>query len=122
MVKKKVISREQQRDMKGFEEIMDLVADDNEKLEIENQKKKSDKVNDSYQLYNFLEDESNRLEKLSQFFGTKISNFEDYNQTEYIKKKQSEQKTLVKSELAKFQSKENSPLNMHLGRLFNSLF
>lgn len=122
MVKKKIISKEKLNDMKGFEEIMDLVVDDNEKLELENKKRNDDKVNDSYQLYNFLEDESNRLEKLSQFFGTKISNFKEFDQTEFIRSKQSEQKKQTKSELAEFQARKESPLNMHLGRLFNSLF
>jgi len=122
VVKKKVISKNQQKDMKGFEEIMDLIIDDNEKLEVENQRRNADKANDSYQLYNFLEDESNRLEKLSQFFGTKINNFKDFNQTDFINQKQTEQKKRIKNDLANLQSNKNSPLNMHLGRLFNSLF
>ncbi len=122
MVKKKIITKEKLDEMKGFEEIMDLVVNEHEKIEIEKKQRESDKINDSYHLYNFLEDEASRLEKLSKFFGTKINNFKNFNQTTHILKKQSQQKALTKSDLAEYEVRTNSPLNIQLGKLFNSLF
>lgn len=122
MVKKKVISKEKLAEIKGFEDIMDLVVNENEKLEVEKKQRESDKMNDSYHLYNYLEDESARLEKLSKFFGTKINNFKNFNQTKHILDKQNEQRAIAKRDLAEYEMRTNSPLNIQLGRLFNSLF
>lgn len=122
MVKKKIISKKALDEIKGFEEIMDLVVNEHEKLEVEKNQRESDKLNDSYVLYNYLEEEYHRLEKLSTFFGAKIKNYEEFNQTEHILLKQNQQKSQTKSDLADFQTKDRSPLNKHLEKIFNSLF
>ncbi|CBW26275.1 hypothetical protein BMS_1412 [Halobacteriovorax marinus SJ] len=122
MVKKKLISKEKLDEIKGFEEIMDLVIDEHEKLEVEKKQREAEKLNDSYLLYNFLEDEAHRLEKLSKFFGTKINNYKNFNQTSHILKKQDIQRKQIKKDLVEFQMSEYSPLNKHLEKLFNALF
>ncbi|WP_127715890.1 hypothetical protein [Halobacteriovorax sp. HLS] len=123
MVKKnKVLPKDKIDQIKGFEEIMDLVLDEQEQIQAEQKKKELEKYNDTYQLYNFLENEVIRLEKFSQFFGTKLKNYKKFNQTQYIAKKQTIICDEAKEKLVKRMLPSDSHLNKQLESLFNSLF
>jgi hypothetical protein len=120
--KNKVLSKEKMDEIKGFEDIMDLVLDEQEQVQAEHKKKELEKYNDTYKLYNFLENEVRRLEKLSQFFGTKLKNYKKFNQTKYISTKQEKICDETKSDLAKRLTPSNSHFNKQLQSLFDSLF
>lgn len=123
MVKKtKVLSSEKIKDIEGFEEIMDLVLDEEEQIQAEHKRKELEKYNDTYKLYNFLENEVSRLEKMSQFFGTKLNNYKKFNQTRYISRKQETICSEAKKKLLKKIILNDSHLNKQLEILFNSLF
>ena len=123
MVKrKKIISKEKFKDIEGFEEIMDLVLDEEEQLQVEQKRKELEKYNDTYKLYNFLENEVKRLEKVSQFFGTKLKNYKEFNQTKHIAKKQETICSETKKDLLSHVVVKDSHLNKRLETLFNSLF
>jgi hypothetical protein len=120
--KKKILSPSKIKDIEGFEEIMDLVLDEEEQIQAEHKKKELEKYNDTYKLYNFLENEVKRLENLSQFFGTKLNNYKKFNQTQYIAKKQNTICKESKKKLSKEVIHPESHLNKQLESLFNSLF
>ncbi|OUR97151.1 hypothetical protein A9Q84_12555 [Halobacteriovorax marinus] len=119
---KKYFSKEKIKEMKGFEEIMDLVIDEEDQVEVEKKRKEIEKYNDTYQLYNFLENENARLEKLALFFGKKLNNYQKFNQTNLILEKQSTKCSDSKSELIKKLVREDSHINNSLSTLFNTLF
>ena len=120
--KKKILSKEKIQEIEGFEEIMDLVLDEEEQIQVEQKRKELEKYNDTYKLYNFLENEVKRLEKVSQFFGTKLKNYKKFNQTQYIAKKQDTICSEAKKKLLKEVIVNDSHLNKQLETLFNSLF
>lgn len=119
---KKFLPKEKVEEIKGFEEIMDLVLDEQEQVEVEKKRKELERYNDTYQLYNFLENEISRLEKLSLFFGKKLANYKKFNQTELILEKQSNKCSDAKIDLIYKLTKEDSHINQSLSSLFNTLF
>lgn len=120
--KNKILPKEKMVEIKGFEEIMDLVLDEQEQVQAEQKKKELEKYNDTYKLYNFLENEVSRLEKLSQFFGTKLNNYKKFNQTNYIANKQVVISEETKTNLVKRIIPADSHLNTQLKSIFDSLF
>jgi hypothetical protein len=95
------------KDLEGFEEVFDLM--DNNGLEIKN-KRKEGQIED-YEIYDFLEKEVTRLEKLDQFFTVQMPLEKQYPQTKKLIEKETSELHLIKDELVGILSHKTSPLS-----------
>ncbi|MBT3583263.1 MAG: hypothetical protein HN509_00035 [Halobacteriovoraceae bacterium] len=116
---KKIISEDQLNELKGFEDVLDLILDGKSLHTLD---KKSQKSHDNYDLYNFLEQESVRLFYIDSFFGSKLKNIERFPQTELLLEKQKGNRSLMKEELTEILGRKDSPLLKHLKGAFESAF
>lgn len=77
MAKKKIYLTEQQKkDLEGFEDLLDLFSEGGAEIRSNNENQIED-----YEIYDFLEKENLRLEKLDQFFTTHLPVAKAYQQT-----------------------------------------
>ena len=121
MVKKK-LSKKQMGELRGFEEVMDMVIEEKEVQFQEKKRKELEKFNDSFELYNFLENETLRIKKLDDFFSYKVPNIKANSQTEELNNRQEERKVHVKDELVNRIVDINSPFHFNLQQIFNLAF
>ncbi|GAB4010095.1 MAG: hypothetical protein Fur0010_01980 [Bdellovibrio sp.] len=117
--KKVVLTQEKLKDLKGFEEVMDLLFD--EKKVLSNQEIRANK-DDTFEIYSFLEKEIARLKQLDHFFSHQIRTHEFYSQTSVLCEKQTERIADSKSKITQILKKENSPLQVNLSHLFEKTF
>jgi len=111
-------SKEKLEEMKGFEEVLDLVnapKGDGPKI--------STKFGTGgHDLYHFLEIEKTRLEKLDQLFSVQIHNLNTNSQTHILVSAQEKKLKIVKARLSERLVAPNSILNQNLSGLFDNAF
>lgn len=121
-LKKLRISSDKMDQLQGFEHVVDLLIDENEKKEKEKTEKIRAKHGDSYELYNFLELENNRLNKLDQLFSYKAHNIIHYSQIAKLKKIQQNNLIKEKRKLLEKLLTQKSPYLANLEYFFNQSF
>jgi|GEM_PF-2368716 len=108
------------KDIKGFEEMLDIMDDDDIKKMTKrgNEERRSD-PND---LSEFLSTEEERLKKLDQFFKQKIQNITKPELVASLIATQKKELDRTKAELLIQVTPLDSVPNMYLSKLFNSAF
>lgn len=104
----------------GFEEAMDLVHSNNSKKS-ELEKRRKDKY-DPHELYNFLELENLRLQKLDIFFNDKVQNLVEHPTTEELCDIQQNQIAQTKKQLWSMLHSPKSIYLKNLRMMFNNVF
>jgi hypothetical protein len=105
-------------DLKGFEEVLDLVGMDPAKA----QKNINEGQIEDYEIYDFLEKENIRLEKLDRFFNTQIPIEKKYGQTRKLIKKEIGEVNLIKDELTMKLMHPQSDFQNFLTELYKKAF
>lgn len=111
-------AQKRQDDLKGFEEVSDWIHDNTRRIENEKRKMR----HDPYELYNFLEVENKRLQKLDIFFSDKVSNLVTHSTTEKLCDIQQAQIDQTKSQLWNELHKEESIYLKNCRLLFDKFF
>jgi F0F1-type ATP synthase gamma subunit len=107
------------KDLKGFEEVMDWVDYDNPAIDKNKQRKKK---HDPYDLYNFLELENTRLQKIEIFFNDKVQNLSENPTTKKLCDIQQNQIDQTKKQLWDTLHASNSIYLKNLRLVFNKVF
>jgi hypothetical protein len=107
------------KDLKGFEEVMDWVDYDGPATD---KNKKRLKKHDPYDLYNFLELENIRLQKIEMFFNDKVQNLSENHTTEKLCDIQQNQIDQTRKQLWGTLHANNSIYLKNLRLLFNKVF
>lgn len=108
----------QKNELSGFEEVIDFLVD--EKRKVDNDKKHIG-VN-PFDLFNFLEKEKTRLEKIDLLFRSKVPHLENNALSKKLCDIQEERLEMSRSELTKKLSDKKSPLYKNLNDLFEKTF
>ena len=120
MAKKKVVLPQKRiKELKGFEDVIDLI-DSEGKQYIGAKKDKG--ILEDYEIFDFLEKEYQRLGKLDELFSKKISILQKYPQLPKLVHKQKYAKDEAKSELTFLIMDENGPFIANLTHWFNTAF
>lgn len=106
-------------DLKGFEEVMDLIDHDRNQSEREKQRRAK---HDPYELFNFLELENVRLQKLEIFFNDKVQNLTEHPTTEKLCDIQQNQIDQTRHQLWSTLHTDESIYLKNLRHLFNKVF
>ncbi len=118
--KKPTLNDKQNQELEGFEDVLDLVGLDKSAF------KKSARISDSqiedYEIYDFLEKENLRLEKIDRFFNTQIPIDKEYDQTKRLIKREIGEVKEIKDELALKLMEPNSDFLNFLGKLYDKAF
>lgn len=118
MAKKKIyLDDKKRKELEGFEEVLDLI--DANKAEIKSDK--NQQIED-YEIYDFLEKENLRLEKLDHFFTTHLPIDKRYSQTKKLIEKEKKDVTLLREELIQEFIKSDSPLFKYLADIYKGAF
>lgn len=118
MAKKKIfIDKNKKKDLEGFEDALDLIAD--KTTEVKNEK---DIQIEDYEIFDFLEKEILRLEKIDHFFTTHLPIDKRYSQTQKLIEKEHSEAALLREELAEKMAREDSGLNQFISNLFAKAF
>lgn len=118
MVKKKIFLNEKnKKDLEGFEEALDLIADKG--TEVRNEK---DLQIEDYEIFDFLEKEILRLEKIDNFFTTHLPIDKRYSQTKKLIEKEHSEAALLREELIEKLVREDSGLDRFIANLFAKVF
>jgi hypothetical protein len=120
--KKLRLPANQQTNMKGFEDVIDIFIEEQEAEEREKNKKDMEKHSANHELYDFLQKEKDRLESLDELFAEKIPNMMNNPQIDILLKKQIEVSYYKKEEVIKAIKAPNSDFLLSIGRLFDSSF
>jgi hypothetical protein len=103
-------------DLSGFSELLD-----NKKQAPKRKTSSSSKV-ETYELLTFIEDETNRLSKLCDFFDSKLKNSVQYSQTDEVIKRQNQHNRRLKDKLKNELEGKDSEFTKNLAHLFDSHF
>jgi|GEM_PF-1746948 len=115
MAKKKIFLDDKKRkELEGFEEALDLIGESG--TEIRNQNKET-QIED-YEIYDFLEKEIVRLEKLDQFFTTQIPLDRKYSQSQKLLEKERDATAMIKEELIEKLLRSDSGLSSFLEEIY----
>jgi len=106
--KRMFVSTKTREDLTGFEDALDLINKDKNHIEVTGNRK--ERQIEDYQIYDFLEKEIARLEKLDQFFTIQMPLEKKYSQTRKLIKKESAQLHVVKDEIIELISHNDSNL------------
>lgn len=118
--KKRVfLSDKKQRELEGFEEVLDLIDKDGS-VDVKASKKEI-QIED-YEIYDFLEKEVTRLQKLDQFFTVQMPLEKKYSQTKGLIQKESAELLQVKDEIIDLISKPDSNLSNFLDDLIRKTY
>ncbi len=101
------------RELEGFEDVLDLI--DNNGVEVKVNKKEA-QIED-YEIYDFLEKEVARLEKVDQFFTVQMPLEKKYSQTKGLIKKEGADLYIIKDEIITMSSRIDSNLSNFLDDL-----
>ena len=112
--KKKVIKKIKAEGMDGFEDIADMAEPIS--------KSQRERNIDNFDLFNFLEYEYDRLEKLSVFFSHKLNNLKKYPQTEKLIERQTKLRDKLKVDVLQRICPSNSIFTQHLEQIFDKSF
>lgn len=122
---KKIIKRldsEKISELKGFEDVMDLILDEHEKIEEKKKKRENDKLSEGHDIYNFLEVESERQRRVDRFYGKKAPNKIKHDQSDKLIEKEVERKFHLKNKLMIDLVDKDSNLIENLSLLFKHGF
>ncbi len=118
MAKKKIfLSDQKKKDLEGFEEIFDLIGEENTEIRSE----KEIQIED-YEIFDFLEKETLRLEKIDHFFTTHLPIDKRYSQTNKLIEKEKGDVALLREELIDELRREGSGLYQFISNLFAKSF
>lgn len=117
-----ILSAQKKKELEGFQEVLDLVNIDKEKATIEVNNNKKDMPIEDYQIYDFLEKEVARLEKLDQFFTVQMPLEKKYSQTKKLIQKESSELSVIKDEIIELTSQNESNLYNFLDDLIRRTY
>lgn len=122
MAKKKLnIPANKREELKGFEDLMEGFLEENEERAMKNNLA-NDKNYDSYKVYNHLELERERVQKLSNMVSRKIPNVIEHNQSKEIIEKFATYNFNLREEIIEELKKFDSGFNKNIRLLFNKAF
>lgn len=110
--------KEMNQELDGFKDVLDLM-NESQKEQLNNITQDGVKKSNPFELLNFLESEFKRLSKLDIFFTQKIHTLEEFSQTEALLEQEREAVEEMKYDLIKKLKHSDSPLQKHMGRIFN---
>lgn len=111
--------KKEDNDLSGFEEVMDLIDHDRKQSEREKHRRAK---HDPYELFNFLELENVRLQKLEIFFNDKVQNLTENATTENLCDIQQNQIDQSRKQLWSTLHADESIYLKNLRLLFNKVF
>lgn len=118
MAKKKIFLNDKKRkDLEGFEEALDLIGEKGSKVRNE-----KDLQIEDYEIFDFLEKEILRLEKIDNFFTTHLPIDKRYSQTNKLIEKEHSEVALLREELVEKLSREGSELDQFMANLYAKAF
>lgn len=118
MAKKKLfLTDKQKKELEGFEDALDLIGADGP--EIKNQK---DHQIEDYEIYDFLEKENLRLEKLDRFFTTHIPLDRKYSQTEKLIQKEQDAIGMLREDILDEIQREDNVFQDFMKTLFHKAY
>jgi hypothetical protein len=106
-------------ELKGFEEVLDLIHEDSL---VGDTGKIATKGANPFELYNFLEKERDRLDKIDLFFREKLPNLEASSITQNLIKIQNARLKATTQELTSALMEMDSPLMKNLTLLFDKTY
>ncbi len=106
------------KELEGFQDVMDLIDGNGIELKVS---KKEAQIED-YEIYDFLEKEITRLEKLDRFFTVQMPIEKQYSQTKPLIQKESEEMHLIKDEIIEKISHPSSRLCDFLDDLISKTY
>lgn len=118
---KVVLPEKNLRELKGFEEVLDLIGQEGSEFTSPTETKRKGDLED-YEIFNFLEKESSRLSKIDELINKKIATIKRYPQQEILLEKQEEEKNFLKDELTHRLMEVDSQLHHKYAKWFNSVF
>ncbi len=119
MAKKvKRVATDKMKELSGFEEVFDLF----DSTEIKEGSIDPRSGDDTFQLYNFLENENIRLRLLDQFYSDKVKTLKKYPQSKLLLEEQKAKKELILKQLVPKVLSHDSAFNEEMERLFNKAF
>ncbi|PIQ57499.1 MAG: hypothetical protein COW01_00020 [Bdellovibrionales bacterium CG12_big_fil_rev_8_21_14_0_65_38_15] len=120
MVKKNIkrVPTDKMKELSGFEEVFDLF----ESTEIREGSIDPRSGDDTFQLYNFLENENIRLQKLDQFYSSKVKTLKKHPQSKNLLAEQKQKKEQLLKQLVPKILSHDSAFNEEMERLFNKAF
>lgn len=118
MAKKKIfLSDKKKKDLEGFEDVLDLIGEKDAEI-----KSEKDLQIEDYEIFDFLEKETMRLEKADNFFSTHLPIDKKYSQTDKLIEKELGEVALLREELIDTIKREDSGLNQFISNLFSKSF
>ncbi len=118
MAKKKIyLDEKKKKELEGFEDALDLINAGQTEIATDNTQQIED-----YEIYDFLEKENLRLEKLDNFFSTHLPIDKKYSQTKKLIEKEKKDVALLREELVREFSKPDSALNRYLAKIYKEAF
>ena len=114
-------SKEINKELDGFEEIIDIFKEDINPSKQSNRKIDKLRPQDNYELYDFLGDEAKRLEKLHLLVTDKLKNLKENPQHDKIIETLLDKKTNLKHKLI-CQLDEDSLFFKEISKVFNQAF
>ncbi len=118
MSKKIKLTNGQIKELKGFEDVVDLVFEGNPEL----QAMDSRRSNDSYDLYTFLETENTRLALLHDFFANRVKIHEENPQLMELIEEQRNYMLKLEKEILTHLSGPQAPFQRRVSVIFNQAF
>ncbi len=120
MSKKIKIPQHKKKDLKGFEELLDDIVNEGDLAYTS--KLKDSKQYDNYKLYNFLELERERAQKLKEMVSKKIPNVIEYNQSAEVMERLTYNNIEVREGIVKEIRNFDSIFHKNIRELFNNAF
>lgn len=118
MAKKKIfLSDKKQKDLEGFEDVLDLIGEKDAEIRSDKELQIED-----YEIFDFLEKEILRLEKADAFFTTHLPIDKKHSQTKKLIEKEKGDVALLREELIDEIKREDSGLCQFLSNLFTKSF
>ncbi|MFW5887514.1 MAG: hypothetical protein ACOCUH_01830 [Bacteriovoracia bacterium] len=111
MSKKRFSSK---KDIAGFKDFL-------EEIQVHSDKQNS-RTKNSFDMIGFLENNINRIEKLNVLLEEKYINLKQYSPTPKLINEQEDHNQALLYELIQRLESNGSPINVHLGRIFNLFF
>jgi hypothetical protein len=119
MAKKKVLLRPSKRkELEGFEEVLDLVYGKDTQVVARSRRD----LTEDYQIYDFLEKENHRLQKLDRLYSDILKTEQRFSQIEKLLIEQEENLAVSRDTLSKVLNDKNSPMNSQLQKIFDTAF
>lgn len=120
MVKK--IDTKRRKEYEGFEDLMDEVVAEREREEFLKRRKDLERYNDTFELYNFLEQETSRLKKVNSFLSEKLPNLKNSPHSNIILTQQKEKTKKTKRILIDELMSPKSTFSKNIKQLWKSSF